>query len=163
MTLLESAIRDIVERVFPRLAYLGSFPCTVKSQNPDGTLELVPDDTDLGAHSKVKVRHGLPAMVIKVQSGGRVMLAFEHGDPARPYAWLWDYDSAKVTEMTVNGQKLILNAAQQLELKGPLGVTINGGTTPVAKEGSALLGVAGPYALSGVVQPGAGSPLVKVP
>lgn len=48
-------------------------------------------------------------------------------------------------------------------LNGPTLLGSNAASVPVAKEGSAVIGFAGPFAVSANVAPGAGSPTVKVP
>jgi hypothetical protein len=157
---LEAAIQGVVERLFPRADYQAFYPCTVKSQNADLTLELVPLASSMPAHSKVKIRMGAPGIKVKVQPNCQVLLAFEQGDPGRPYAALWSEETV-VTEYVIKGTV----------------IKLNDGGTPVAKEGSittghqhTLTGTAGPYPISGIavtqtdtIATGAGSPTVKVP
>jgi hypothetical protein len=162
MNRLERAVRDVVTKLFPGLDFQALYPATVKGQNSDGTLELVPDDVRFSSHSKVPLRLGVPGLVVKVPANGRVLLGFEGGDPRRPVATLWG--DGGVTEITIN--------ADVIKLAG-------GGTagTPVAKEGSAtqghvhiISGTAGPFPLSATaatatdsIATGAGSASVKVP
>jgi phage baseplate assembly protein V len=61
------------------------------------------------------------------------------------------------------GCKILLKANGDVEITAANNVKFNGGSTPVAKEGSSLQGTAGPYPLSGAVASGAGSQKIKVP
>lgn len=162
MTRLERAVRDVVVRLFPGLDFQALYPATVKAQNQDGTLELVPDDVRFSSHSKVPLRLGLPGVAVKVSANGRVLLGFEGGDPRRPVATLWG--TGGVTELTIT--------ADVIKLAGG-----GSASTPVAKEGSGttphlhlITGTAGPFPLTATasteapsIANGAGSASVKVP
>jgi hypothetical protein len=159
MTRLDEAILGVVQRLLPSIDYLALYPCKMVSQNADLTLELQPEHSKLPAYSKVPIRIGIPGAQVKVAGGARVLLGFEGGSPAAPYASLWD--TASVTELVLNGTI----------------IKLNGGSVPVAKEGSVttghvhvLAGSAGPFPLTGTalvttdsIAVGAGSPTVKVP
>ncbi|MET0403040.1 MAG: hypothetical protein ABW123_11585 [Cystobacter sp.] len=149
------AIVRLVKASLPSLDYFALYACTAKAQNGDLTLELVPDDERIPATSKVPIKHGVPGMKVKVSANARVLLGFEGGNPAKPYAALWE--SASVTELVLNGTV----------------IKLNDGGTPVAKEGSQTephvhTGTAGPYPVSLVpanpaIAVGQGSQTVKVP
>ncbi len=86
------------------------YPCKVVTQNPDGTLQLLPDDEVMksGGLDHVPIRYGMPGMKAKIANGARCHLAFAAGDPARPFVCSWEYDPSKVTLMSVldGGQSL---------------------------------------------------------
>jgi hypothetical protein len=87
--------------VGPRVDYLASYPATAVAQNPDGTLEIQPDDSRLPSLSGVPIRYGVPGVSAQIANGGRVLLAFAGGDPAKPIATVWE--SASVIALVFNG------------------------------------------------------------
>lgn len=95
------ALRAIVEGlVGPRLDHLALYPCTVVAQRASGGLDLQPDDARVPPCADVPIRHGLPGVTVTVPAGGRVLLGYAGGNPALPYATLWE--SGSVTTITVN-------------------------------------------------------------
>lgn len=95
-------LRRIVEGfVGARLDYLALYPCTVVAQRADKTLDLQPDDSRVPPCAGVPIRHGLPGVTVTVPAGGRVLLGYAGGNPALPYASLWE--TGTVTSIAVNG------------------------------------------------------------
>jgi hypothetical protein len=83
--------------------YLGTYTAKVVRQAGDGTLDLLPEDSRLrgtGLQS-VPILHGLPGCVVRVPNGERVLLAFDGGDPSKPYASLWH--EGQVTSIELGG------------------------------------------------------------
>jgi hypothetical protein len=132
---------------------------SVVSQNADKSLEVTLDDPRWPGLSAVPIV-GPPGMVFTVAAGARVLIGFAAGDASKPIAEFWG--TSTLTALTVSGTTISISASGQANVTGsPL--ILNSGSTPVAKEGSALTGTAGPYALSGSVATGAGSANVRVP
>ena len=99
---LRDSVRSIVQAIIgPRLDLLALYPARVVSQGADGRLDLVPEDERIAPCSGVPLRYGAPGLTATVPVGGRVLLGYEHGDPGRPYAALWE--SGTVTALSVNG------------------------------------------------------------
>lgn len=160
---LKAALEAFVRQATARTDYLGIFGARVLSQNADGTLELKPDDARLPGLSRVPFRYGVPGVTATVAAGTRVGVEFEAGNPARPVVTLWELGS--VTKLEVDASSIVFN----------------GGSTPVAKEGSAttghvhsVVGTAGPYPIilttpgvtgsaTDTIATGAGSSSIKVP
>lgn len=88
--------------------YSREYPCEVVTQNPDGTLQLLPDDEIMRARGldHVPIRYGLPGFRARLLKGARCHLAFAAGDPARPFAHNWESDEEFVEsiECTAGGR-----------------------------------------------------------
>lgn len=72
--------------------YSAEWPCKVVTQNPDDTLQLLPDDDVMRASGldKVPMRFGMPGFRVRLKPGARCHLAFAGHDPARPFATSFD-------------------------------------------------------------------------
>lgn len=101
---LRGTIERIVRWVLRDAFYLGQFSAQVVAQGPDGTLDLMPDDSRLRAQGlqAVPIRHGLPGVKVQVTPGSRVLLGFDGGDPRKPYAALWH--EGNVLSIELGGQ-----------------------------------------------------------
>ncbi len=75
------------------------YPCKVVTQNPDGTVQLLPDDEVMRSSGldHVPIRYGIPGIKATVANGARCHLAFAAGDPSRPFVGSWEYDPSKVS------------------------------------------------------------------
>jgi hypothetical protein len=92
VTDVKDSLAAFVRRVMKNTLYHAQYICTVQSQDADGNLDLLPDDERIRGTglSRVPIRHGIPGVTVRVLPGSRVTLAFEAGDPSRPFAALWD-------------------------------------------------------------------------
>jgi hypothetical protein len=88
----------------------------VVSQNADGTLELKLDDPDMPGLSKIPIAYGIPGVTAKVKPGARVHVEFADGSPTKPRAVV--IDSAGLTELTVKGSKVLVEALASIAMKG---------------------------------------------
>lgn len=97
------ALRAIIEGlVGSRLDRLALYPCRVVAQSADLTrLDLHPDDSRIPPCAGVPIRHGIPGVTVTVAPGARVLLGYAGGDPAQPYAALWE--AGNVTSVSFNG------------------------------------------------------------
>lgn len=127
MSLYDHLRAIVLQVVGPRLDYLALYPARVVSQAANGRLDLVPEDARLDPCAGIPLRYGLPGVTATVPAGGRVLLGFEHGDPGRPYAALWE--SGEVTALSVAGGAA--RAARE-------GHAVHGGSLQIAT--SSLLG-----------------------
>lgn len=120
----------LVEQLTDRFFLSGHFPCEVVAQNPDGSLEVKPDDpARFGAGlSRVPLRLGLPGCSAKVRKGSRVLLSFEAFDPRRPVATLWD--TATVEELRIVTDTKVVIESPKVVLGGE-----DGTEKRVAREG----------------------------
>jgi hypothetical protein len=103
-----AALDQFLSKLRRDVDYSREWPCKVITQNPDYTLQLLPDDDAMKAAGldKVPIRYGLPGMRAKLKSGARCHLAFAAGDPKRPFAHNWEHDDEFVesVEITVGGR-----------------------------------------------------------
>ena len=107
---LRRAIEAVVESVLrPRIDYLSMYPSVVVAQDVAGLLEILPDDERFRGQglTGIAIRHGLPGVTVEVPAGTRLQLGFDAGDPARPYAALWDSGGAT---------KIVINTTGDIEL-----------------------------------------------
>lgn len=133
-----SALSGAFKRRQHEVDYSREYPCKVVTQNPDGTLQLLPDDDIMkgSGFDHVPIRYGLPGFRAKVKNGARCHLAFAAGDPARPFVGLWEFDPDTVTEAEF---------------------AVNGRSAPIARQGDPVtlyLVAATPTPITGVIMPG---------
>jgi hypothetical protein len=86
------ALSKFIRWVMRDVTYLGTYPATVMGQAGE-MCDVRPDDPKVGGPSGlsgIPIRHGIPGVSIMVPPGSRVLLAFENGDPSKPYVALWE-------------------------------------------------------------------------
>jgi hypothetical protein len=67
----------------------------VLKDHADGHLDLQPDDARLPLFSRTPIRTGLPGVTVEVVKGARVLIGFDGGNPAKPFAALFESGSLK--------------------------------------------------------------------
>jgi hypothetical protein len=99
----KEAFARAVRWVMRDTLYHAQYISTVQRQDDDGLLDLLPDDERIRGTglSRVPIRYGIPGVTARVVVGARVTLAFEAGDPSRPFAALWD--PGAVESISFNG------------------------------------------------------------
>lgn len=108
---LERLVRALVAR---EMLYRGAYTAVVQSQSGDlSTVDVLPDDSRLAGAglSAVPLRQGLPGTLASVAPGERVLLAWEGGDPRRPYAAVWHGGAAGALSVQVGGVEPVALAA----------------------------------------------------
>jgi hypothetical protein len=104
---LKSGLLAMVRSAFPKIDFLASYWCRVVAQNPDGTLELFPDNPlQIAGLSNVPIRYGVPGVKATVAPGARVLLGFAGGDPSQPFATVWE--SASLLKLEVLGAEVVV-------------------------------------------------------
>jgi hypothetical protein len=141
-----SVFSKMMGKIRREIDYSRSWACTVVTQNADGTLQLKPDDPRMkaGGLDKVRIRLGMPGTRVKVPSGARLMLSFNGGDPADPYAESWDQGTS-VTSVDFEGTSAGLGRkGDQVDvfLPDPLSITAVFGPGPY--EGNTITGAITP-------------------
>jgi len=88
--------------------YSREYPCKVVTQNPDGTVQVLPDDEVMRSAGldHVMIVYGLPGFRAKLKNGARCHLFFAAGDPGRPrvHNWESDPDSVERLDYIVGGR-----------------------------------------------------------
>ena len=165
MDRIKSALARMVKTFAARLDYLALYPARVVSMDVGAqTVEIKPDDERVPDLADVPLRHGLPGIEVEVESGARVLLGFEGGDPTRPFAMLWQGETLKSLTIRAAGETKIECQSATIESSGDVAIqcvnsnleargtaTVKGtmvqlgaGAVGVAYQGSAVQ--AGPYA-----------------
>jgi hypothetical protein len=134
------ALARFIRWVMRDVTYLGTYPATVMAQVGE-TCDVRTDSDKIGKQggfSGLPLRHGLPGTSVQVAPGARILVAFDNGDPEKPYVALWENATA-------------------------LSLVFVNGTMPVARVGDqvAIQATAGSYPVVGIGTIMAGQPLVK--
>lgn len=124
---LRSALAAVVQQLTGHTDFHAVYLAEVRGQNDDLTVELRPESPRLGDFSRVPLR-GLPGVQVKVKKGARVLLGFENGDPARPYASAFSADSL---------QEIVVTAETKITLRSPsvIAAEVEADARPVARVG----------------------------
>ncbi len=128
-----------------RIQYSCLHPARVAGQNADGTLQVVPDDAELKGSGldRVPIRSGLPGSRVTVQSGARVRLGFDGGNPSKPFAALWDEGLVGATDL-VTEIKLGKGLGAVLREGDTISITPGNGAGVVAGVVTVTLGLGAP-------------------
>lgn len=127
---LRGAFQGILRSTLANLDYLALYQARVESQKGQ-TLELSPLDKRIPDLDEVPIWHGLPGVEVTVQKGAIVLLGFRDGNPASPFAMLWNAESLTDLKLTAGG-KVTIEASGPVEVK-------SGGDVKVTAKGSAAV------------------------
>ncbi len=99
LTSAGSILNKILAGIRRKVDYSRFYRARVSLQNGDGSLQLVPDSALMkgGGLDKVPLRLGIPGATARLKPGARVMLGFNEGSPADPFAALCDEGTEFVT------------------------------------------------------------------
>lgn len=123
---LTKVLRSIVAKMLSCIDYYALYPCEVLADHGDMTLDLAPESAALPQLVRIPLRPFLPSAHVEVLPGARVLLGFEHGDPRRPVAQLWQGGSVK---------RLVIEATEQIMFKSPDVVLVDeAGAKPIARK-----------------------------
>lgn len=110
----------------PLSPYDGAHGATVRVQHDDGTVDLECDSAAIGNVTDVPLRIGISHARVIVDEGTRVRLAFEGGDPEKPYAFGADMNPdaergvARLDDVVDGGELMIVTST----LMGPTAFSI---------------------------------------
>lgn len=121
---IKGAVGSFVALVMRRVDYHALYPAKVVKQSGDGSLEVELDDGRFPSLTRVPIRTFLPEVEVKIEAGARVLVGFEGGSPAHPYASLWQ--SGAVLELKVaGGDKGAARVDDEVEITVPAGTYLN--------------------------------------
>ncbi len=142
---LLAALERLLSRLTRRVDYTALWPARVVAQQGNGSLDLVPDSPRVAPCQGVPYRT-LRGLSVDVPAGARVLLGYEGGDPAQPYALAWELGSA--TAVRVNGGSTrAAREGDSVSVTLPIGALI-----PPASPGGPL--PAAPITLTGTITSG---------
>jgi hypothetical protein len=95
--------QDIVSQIVRSSGanYARPWPCKVVSQSGQ-SIDVIPDSSDLPHMTGIPIRSGVPGVWVTVKPGARCRIQFDEGNPAKPFAALWDIDG--VTSINIGGE-----------------------------------------------------------
>jgi hypothetical protein len=139
---VRESLATFIRWVMRDVRYLGTYACTVQGQ-VGNLLDVLPDDEELAGKglSGIPIKHGLPGFAVMVRTGARVLLAFENGDPTKPYVALWDSGSVISVEFEGGLSAPIARASDTVYIVLPY--------TPLPTPGPPV-----PFPVTGVIQTG---------
>lgn len=79
----------------PMGLYASMYRAKVLAQDDDSDLvDLRPDDPRIPDMRKVQLRHGIPGLRVSVAMGSYLLVGWDDGQPNKPFAALWNRDTA---------------------------------------------------------------------
>lgn len=121
LTTLRSSLDAFLGRIRSKIDYSRLYDCRVAAQNPDKTLQLVPDSPVMKGKGldKVPIKHGLPGCEVTVKPGAKVKLGFDGGDPSSPFAGLWETNADFVVIKFDGGTQPMSGMGDLVQCGGP--------------------------------------------
>lgn len=81
--------------------FFGHYRCTVLGQNADKTVNVRVDSDAFEAPPSIPIRSSSPAWEITLLPGTKCNVAFEDGDPSKPY--VCDFERGSIVSQTFDG------------------------------------------------------------
>lgn len=104
---LEEFIETLIGR---KLLYAYVYTAVVVSQSGSGEVEVLPDDKRIRGKGQATIilRHGMPGVnVVLTRSGQRLVIAFEGGNPDKPFVLSYDTGATHVDSINIDAQSKI--------------------------------------------------------
>lgn len=115
----KSKLAKFIRWVMRDTRYLGTYPGLIQRQVGE-SCDILPDSAKISGGkglSNVPIRHGTPGVEILVAPGSRALLAFDNGDPDKPYVALWE-SSTLITLKLAGGTLPIARVGDQVAVTG---------------------------------------------
>jgi hypothetical protein len=139
---IKESLLALIRAAHPRIDYLGLYRAKVVKQSADQLrFDVIPDDKRLPGMSDVPLKLGIPGGKVKVSPGAFVLVAWEGGDPRRPYVTCWD-GGETVVQLTLVAEKIELGAENLGLLPLVNGVVLASGIDPFTGSTYGALGSA---------------------
>lgn len=105
---LKASLFALFRSAVPRLDYYAKYDAqVVKWNRNDQTADVVPSDAKVPSMSSIPFKHGAAGETLDVTPGTRVLVGWENGDPARPFAATWS-GGEHVVKRVMNADEIIL-------------------------------------------------------
>lgn len=114
---LKAGFYQLAREALRGVDYLAAYPCKVRVQRSDGTLDVEPDSQRIPPMTGVRYRGPCQGAKLSVAPNTRALLGFEGGDPRYPFISLWDMG---------DGDKSVARVDDQVDC-GTLTLTVTGG------------------------------------
>jgi hypothetical protein len=98
---LKAVLESFIAGRMARVDFLALYPSKVVSQHADGSLDVVPDASNVPAHSRVPIAYGIPGCTATIDPGCKVLLGWGGGQPSKPYVAL--FQNSKVSGLELGG------------------------------------------------------------
>lgn len=150
----QESLAKFIRWVMRDVRYLGTYACTVQGQT-GSLLDVLPDDPDMAGRglSGVPIRHGLPGCTVQVRTGARVLLAFENGDPTKPYVALWAEGDITSVSVGYGGTKPVARIGDTVSVFFPALIPFSGTVGGVPASGVLTITQACPGIIDGSGNP----------
>jgi hypothetical protein len=119
---LGQQLADIVRKMIYHVDYYATYAAKVVQQRADGSLDLIFDHPRIPAMQRVAIRYPFPGASLKVAAGARVLVSFEDGSPAKPYAFAWQ--SPGLEEVQIGGSRPIARQSDTVVTPVPAGTML---------------------------------------
>lgn len=121
-----AALTRFIRWVMRDVTYHQCFVARVERGNPDGTVDLLSEESALQGLSlqSITVRLGLPEASATPEQGARCLVAFEAGDPRSPYVAAWEDSAQGVVRM--GGDRPVARMSDIVEIELPPAITVTG-------------------------------------
>lgn len=106
---MKAALIALVRAALPTIDYYALYRAKVVKQSPDrGSVDLVPEDSRLPkGMNDIPIKLGIPGATAKFAPGAQMLVGWEGGDPARPYAMAFE-GGASVAVLSITAAKIEL-------------------------------------------------------
>lgn len=98
---VKEGLMALVRQAMSRVDRFALYRAKLVKQSADLTkVDVVPDDPRVPGMSAIPLKHGLPGATVQVDVGAYLLVGWEGGNPARPYACIWEA-GAGVPKITI--------------------------------------------------------------
>lgn len=106
---MKAALVALVRAALPTIDYYALYRARVVKQSADrGSVDLVPEDKRLPpGMNDIPIKLGIPGATVKFAPGAQMVVGWEGGDPARPYAMAFE-GGASVAVLSITAAKIEL-------------------------------------------------------
>lgn len=122
-----SALARFVRWVMRDVTYHQSYPATIEALHSDGTVDALPEDERMRGDgmSRIPIRAGMAETIVEPAIGARCLVAFEGGNPRRPFVAEWADLTPGVSKLA-GGERRVARLGDFVEVVTLPAVTVTG-------------------------------------